>query len=66
MKRRDLIKRLKAAGYRLDRDGDHSIYEKPGCRPVQVPKHKELNEYTARRILADAGLLKDGKGENND
>ncbi len=57
MKRRDLIKRLKAAGYKLDRNGDHSIYEKPGSRPVQVPKHRELNEFTAQKILKDAGLL---------
>ena len=57
MKRRDLIKRLEAAGYKLDRNGDHSIYEKPGCRPVQVPKHRELNEFTAQKILKDAGLL---------
>ena len=56
MKRRDLIKKLEAAGYRLDRDGDHSIYEKDGCRPVQVPKHREINENTARAILRDAGL----------
>ena len=57
MKRRDLIKKLEAAGYRLDRDGDHSIYEKEGSRPVQVPKHRELNENTAKAILKAAGLL---------
>lgn len=56
MKRRDLIKKLEAAGYTLNRDGDHSIYEKPGSRPVQVPKHREINENTARAILKDAGL----------
>lgn len=56
MKRRDLIKKLETAGYRLDRDGDHSIYEKEGCRPVQVPKHREINENTARAILKAAGL----------
>lgn len=56
MKRRDLIKRLETAGYRLDRDGDHAIYEKEGCRPVQVPRHKEINENTARAILKAAGL----------
>ncbi len=56
MKRRDLIKKLEEAGYVLDRDGDHSIYEKEGNRPVQVPKHREINEYTARAILKDAGL----------
>lgn len=56
MKRRDLIKMLEAAGYRADRDGDHTIYEKKGCRPVQVPKHREINENTARSILKVAGL----------
>lgn len=56
MKRRDLIKKLEAAGYKLDRDGDHSIYEKEGSRPVQVPKHREINEFTAKQILKAAGL----------
>lgn len=56
MKRRDLIKKLEAAGYRLDRDGDHSIYEKEGCRPVQIPRHREINENTAKAILKAAGL----------
>ena len=56
MKRRDLIKKLEAAGYRLDRDGDHSIYEKEGCRPVQIPIHREINENTAKAILRAAGL----------
>jgi mRNA interferase HicA len=56
LKRRDLIKKLEAAGYRLDRDGDHSIYEKEGCRPVQIPRHREINENTAKAILRAAGL----------
>lgn len=56
MKRRDLIKKLETAGYRMDRDGDHTIYEKEGCRPVQVPRHREINENTARAILRAAGL----------
>ena len=56
MKRRDLIKKLEAAGYKLDRDGDHSIYEKEGSRQVQVPKHREINEFTAKQILKAAGL----------
>lgn len=56
MKRRDLIKKLETAGYRMDRDGDHTIYEKEGCRPVQVPRHREVNENTARAILRAAGL----------
>lgn len=56
MKRRDLIKKLEAAGYKLDRNGDHTIYEKEGGRPVQVPRHREINENTARAILKAAGL----------
>lgn len=56
MKRRDLIKKLEAAGYKPDREGDHSIYEKEGCRPVQIPRHREINENTAKAILKAAGL----------
>ena len=57
MKRRDLVKRLTAAGYREVRnDGGHAIYAKEGSRPVQVPNHREVNEYTARAILKVAGL----------
>lgn len=57
MKHRDLIKKLKAAGYQMARDdGNHTIYEKPGCRPVQVPRHKEIHEYTAQAILKAAGI----------
>ena len=56
MKRRDLVKKLEAAGYKLNRTGDHAIYEKEGGRPVQVPNHTEINENTARAILKAAGL----------
>ena len=57
MKRRYLIKKLESNGYRLDRDdGNHSIYEKDGCRPVQIPRHREINENTARAILKAAGI----------
>lgn len=56
MKRRDLIKKLEAAGYRMERNGDHTIYEKEGCRPLQVPNHREINDNTAKTILKVAGL----------
>lgn len=39
LKRRDLIKKLEAAGYRIDRDdGNHTIYEKKECIPRPSPK----------------------------
>lgn len=57
LKRRDLIRKLEAFGYKLDRDdGNHSIYEKSGSRPVQVPRHREINEFTAKAILKAAGV----------
>lgn len=56
MKRRDLVRKLKAAGYKMDRDGDHTIYERVNSRPVQVPKHREISENTAKAILKAAGL----------
>ena len=57
MKRRDLIKKLEAVGYKEDRnDGNHAIYEKQSVRPVQVPNHREINENTAKAILRIAGF----------
>jgi mRNA interferase HicA len=58
MKKLDLVRLLEEAGYRRVRTGDHEIYEKEGSRSVQVPNHKEINEYTARAILKVAGLKK--------
>lgn len=57
LKQRDLIRALEAAGYRKERDtGDHTIYAKPGSRPIPVPRHREINENTANGILRAAGL----------
>ena len=57
MTRRDLVKLLSQAGFKLERDdGDHSIYKKTGSRSVQVPRHRELNELTAKAILKAAGV----------
>lgn len=57
MKRRDLIKRLEEAGYQLVRDeGDHTVYRKLNAQPIAVPRHREINENTAKTILRTAGL----------
>lgn len=57
MKRRDLVKQLEASGYQLIRDeGDHTVFQKPNARPVSVPRHREINENTAKAILRVAGL----------
>ena len=57
MKHRDLVKKLEASGFIQVRDnGDHTIFKAPNKRLVQVPRHREINENTARQILKDAGL----------
>jgi len=57
MKHRDLVKMLTDAGFKKVRDdGNHTIYAKAGNRQVQIPRHREINENTARAILKAAGL----------
>ncbi len=64
MKRKDLIRKLEAAGYHWVREGDHTTMYKPGVpkdQPplrglIQVPRHTEINEITAQNILKQAGI----------
>ena len=56
MKRRDLIKLLRDAGYQETRnDGGHAIYEKRGSRPVQIPNHREINLEAGRAEIGIPG-----------
>jgi predicted RNA binding protein YcfA (HicA-like mRNA interferase family) len=54
MKRKDLEIRLKKLGWSLIRRGaKHDIWEK-GDSALAVPRHNEINEYTAKAILKEA------------
>ena len=54
MKRRELEKKLKELGWRLSRHGGkHDIWTN-GNMEITVPRHAEINEYTARGILRQA------------
>ena len=55
MKRSDLIARLEAAGCSLWRHGGkHDIYHNPRTgRSQPVPRHREINERLAKKILRD-------------
>lgn len=55
MKRRELIQRLEKAGCTLLRHGaKHDIYHNPETGKTQpVPRHSEINEILARKILRD-------------
>ena len=53
MKRHDLVKRLEQSGCVLLRHGGkHDIYHNPqNGRSEPVPRHREINENLARRII---------------
>ncbi len=59
MKRRDIDRMLKKAGWIIEPGGNHDLAkhpQRPGVK-IPIPRHKEVNEITAKRILRDAGLL---------
>ena len=55
MKRVDLIRHLESHGCRLLREGgSHSVYVNPETDKVStVPRHREINEFLARKICRD-------------
>jgi predicted RNA binding protein YcfA (HicA-like mRNA interferase family) len=55
VKRRDLVSKLEEAGCVLLRHGaNHDIYHNPTSgRSQPVPRHREINELLARKILKD-------------
>jgi len=56
MKRRDLIKKLKANGWWELRDiGPHTIYTN-GKQNEPIPRHTEINENLAKAIIKRQGL----------
>lgn len=56
LKRRDLIKKLEEGGFVFDRYGaSHDIYKR-GSETEEVPRHNEINEITAKKILKRRGL----------
>jgi len=58
MKRRDLIAHLSAHGCLLRREGArHSVYWNPETGEcTAVPRHREINEITAKKICKVLGL----------
>jgi predicted RNA binding protein YcfA (HicA-like mRNA interferase family) len=59
MKRHDLIAHLESQGCHLHRDkGKHSVYLNPANRRVStVPRHREINDFLARKICRDLGMV---------
>ncbi len=56
MKKRDLIKKLEKAGFKLDRHGsNHDVYKR-GADEEPVPRHNEIDESLAKHIIRKWGL----------
>jgi mRNA interferase HicA len=56
MKQRDLVKRLEKAGFEFaERGSNHDKYVR-GKDVEMIPRHREINEITARGILKKWGL----------
>lgn len=57
LKRRDIDKKLKDAGWIITPGKKYDMAKhpnKPGVK-IPLPRHKEINEYTAQGILEQAG-----------
>lgn len=51
MKRRDLIKLLESAGFYFEEHGgNHDTYRR-GADIEQIPRHREIKETTAKKII---------------
>ncbi|MBM3149238.1 MAG: addiction module toxin, HicA family [Chloroflexi bacterium] len=58
MKRKDLLRHLYEGRCRLLREGKkHSVFHNPANnRTSTVPRHREINDFTAEKICRDLGI----------
>lgn len=57
MNRKNLLQRLKQAGFTFREGGEHTkVYANDKLITI-VPRHKEIKKITAKKILQDAKLL---------
>ncbi|MBC2890253.1 type II toxin-antitoxin system HicA family toxin [Gordonibacter massiliensis (ex Traore et al. 2017)] len=57
VKRRDLVKEVEAQGLKNYGGADHDKFWKPGFL-TEIPRHREIDEDTARAIRKQAGITK--------
>ena len=59
MKRIDLVRHIQSHGCYLLRDGGkHSVFVNPANnQTTAVPRHREINDFLARKICRDLGIL---------
>lgn len=57
VKRRDLVEEVEAQGLKNYGGASHDIFKKPGFT-ISIPRHREIDEDTARDIRKQAGIEK--------
>ena len=57
VKRRALVKEVEAQGLKNYGGASHDIFKKPGFT-TSIPRHREIDEDTARDIRKQAGIEK--------
>jgi mRNA interferase HicA len=62
VKRRDLIRHLEAYGCEFLREGgSHTVYvNRPARKSTTVPRHREIDEFLARKICRDLEIPEPG------
>jgi predicted RNA binding protein YcfA (HicA-like mRNA interferase family) len=65
MKRVDLIRHIEASGCAFLREGGrHTVYVNQTSRKVStVPRHREINDFMARKICRELEIAEMGKNE---
>jgi predicted RNA binding protein YcfA (HicA-like mRNA interferase family) len=53
---RDLVKLLEEHGWYIKRQGGNHVLYTNGERTMPIPRHKEINERLAQKIIKDLGL----------
>jgi mRNA interferase HicA len=58
MKRKELVRHIQSHGCELLREGGkHSVYFNPkNNQTTAIPRHREINEFLARKICRDLGI----------
>ncbi len=51
MKYKDLVKKLESVGFEFSSHGGNHDTFKRGSDTEQIPRHKEINEITAKKIM---------------
>ncbi len=62
MKRIDLIRHLELHGCEFLREGsNHTVYvNRLARKSTTVPRHREINDFLARKICRDLGVVEPG------